>query len=134
MSENIEQNTYKITIDGVDYTRYIPMPVKWSSLLDERLDEGRLSLRNCLTPLFPPLSRVTIDFTDTQNTLTQLVFLVSADEATEIPVGSGHFNHELMLIEETKKLEGVIIDSLTYTNALGRDYSQGSVEVQPVYE
>ena len=129
MSENIEQNTYKITIDGVDYTRYIPMPVKWSSLLDERLDEGRLSLRNCLTPLFPPLSRVTIDFTDKQNTLTQLVFLVSADEATEIPVGSGHFNHELMLIEETKKLEGIIIDSLTYTNRLGRTYTDEARDI-----
>lgn len=123
MSVNKPQTSYTISIDGTDYTEYIPMPFKWSSLLDERLDEGRMSMRHCPVPLFAPMSEVKIMLSDKNNTATEKVFLVSADDSTEAPAGSGYYNHEIMLIEETKKLEGIIIDSLTFTNSLGRTYT-----------
>lgn len=134
MSNEIAQNRYKITIDGIDYTKHVPMPVKWSSLLDERLDEGRLSMRNVPVAIFEPLSEVVITLTDKTDEVTTLTFLVSTDESSEIPVGSGRYNHEISLIEETKKLEGIISESLTYTNALGRDYTTDPKAAIVVYE
>jgi len=116
---NKPQTSYTITIDGTDYTEYIPMPFKWSSLLDERLDEGRMSMRHCPVPLFAPMSEVKITLSDKSNTVTEKVFLVSSDDSSEV------------LIEETKKLEGIIIDSLTFTNSLGRTYTEQYVYVEP---
>jgi hypothetical protein len=131
MSEKkeIPQNTYIVTIDGTDYTRYIPMPWKWSARLDERLDECRMSMKQCPVPIFEPMSEVKIRLSDKKNGITEMTYIVAADDSTEIPVGSGFYNHELMLIEETKKLEGIIIDSLTFTNSLGRTYLDNSREI-----
>lgn len=134
MSENKQQTGYTIFIDGTDYTEYIPMPFKWSSLLDERLDEGRMSMRHCPVPLFAPMSGVKITISDKSNTVTEKVFLVSSDDSSEAPAGSGYYNHEIMLIEETKKLEGIIIDSLTFTNSLGRNYTANAELAEPIYE
>ena len=134
MSLNVDQNRYIVTIDGVDYTRYVPMPIKWASLLDERLDEGRMSLKNVPVDLFLPLSKVNIHLVDLEYKITDLTFLVAADEATEVPVGSGRYNHELSLIEETKELEGVLCESLTFTNALGRSYTGAPKAAPVVYE
>lgn len=131
---NKPQTSYTISIDGTDYTEYIPMPFKWSSLLDERLDEGRMSMRHCPVPLFAPMSEVKIMLSDKNNTAAEKVFLVSADDSTEAPAGSGYYNHEIMLIEETKKLEGIIIDSLTFTNSLGRTYTNNAKPSEPVYD
>lgn len=50
--------------------------------------------------------------------------IVASDNALERPVGSGKYNHELYLIELTKLLEGVVCDSLTFTNALGNNYTK----------
>lgn len=49
-------------------------------------------------------------------------FIVASDNATEKPVGSGKFEHELYLIERTKYLEGFIGDSLTFTNPTSTIY------------
>ncbi|MBR6788997.1 MAG: hypothetical protein IKM44_04235 [Clostridia bacterium] len=40
------KNTYKIIIDGEDYTNYAIFPIKSANLLDERLDECYISLRH----------------------------------------------------------------------------------------
>lgn len=108
----------KIMIDGKDASPKTALPIKWNELLDERLDEGRLSIRYARTRMFPIGSPVTITVDDVERN-----FIVSADEATEIPVGSNHYNHELSIIEPTKLLEGILVENLTFTNGLGRVYS-----------
>ncbi len=123
------QTRYAIRIDGEDYTKYIPMPIKWSALLDERLDEGTFSLRNTDTPLFQPMTTVDISIMDPAEVYSYLTFLVSSDESIEVPPGSGKYNHELSLIEETKKLEGIIVDPITYTNDLGRMYTNNAKNI-----
>lgn len=120
----MDQNTYTVTIDGVDYTKHVPMPVKWESLLDERLDEGRLSLKRTKTQLFQPLTPVTLTITDKKGAVTSYTMLVSVDDAAEIPVGSGFYNHEISLVEETKIAEGIMVETLTYPNDLGRVYAR----------
>ena len=49
-------------------------------------------------------------------------FMVASDNAVEVPVGSGRFEHEIYLIERTKFLEGFIGDSLTFTNPTSAIY------------
>ncbi len=116
---------FQILIDGKD-TR-VALPVKWNALLDERLDEGRLSLRHEQAKLYRIGAPVSIKINNTQKD-----FIVSADESTEIPVGSGYYNHELSLIEPTKLLEGIVVESITFTNNLGRTYNVVKVDVEPI--
>lgn len=127
-------NGIQVTIGGKDATKNIPLPAKWNSMLDERLDEGRLSIRHAKTPLFQPLTPVEISLTSKKGVTTTRSFLVSADESTETPAGSGYHNHELSLIEQTKELEGIIVDALTYTNDLGRNYTDNPTKAEPIYE
>lgn len=50
-------------------------------------------------------------------------FFVATYKADEKPVGSGYYNHELYLIEETKWLERFLIPATGFVNALGRNYT-----------
>lgn len=56
----ISPNKYTITIDGTDYTKYVPFPLKYSRLLDEQLDESSLSLIRTTQEIFTPFTPVVI--------------------------------------------------------------------------
>lgn len=116
-----------LNIDGVDYTPNLILPIKLNSLLDERLDEGRISLRNTTVSLFRIGAHVKI-WIDHQ----RIDFIISADQSTELPPGSGKYNHELAIIEPTKILEGIMCESLTFKRALGRTYNMKSIKA-PTY-
>ena len=118
-----------IFIDDVDVGRYAVLPIKWNALLDERLDEGRLSLRQCPIELFKIGAFVIIRVDGKEQH-----FIVSADTSTEIPVGSGKYNHELSVIEPTKELEGIMVETLTFSNNLGRTLTDYPIKVLPIYE
>lgn len=119
----------QVTINGVDHTQHTALPIKRNELLDERLDEGRLSLRNTKVKLFPIGATVVISVDDAS-----VRFIVGADETTERPAGSGLYDHELSVIEQVKDSEGVVVGALTFTNSLGRTYTDNQVEVEPTYE
>lgn len=120
--------TFQVLIGGKDYTNNTPFPIKWSSLLDERLDECRISLKYCKAEIFTPLTPVQIILHDQKDRERVLNFVVASDDAQELPVGSGRYNHELMLIEQTKILEGIVVDALTFTNDLGRSYTENATQ------
>ncbi len=119
----------QVTINGVDYTPYTILPIKWNELLDERLDERRLSLRNTNIKLFPIGATVVVSIDSAS-----VRFIVGADESTERPAGSGLYDHELSIIEPVKETEGVVVGTVTFTNSLGRTYTAYQVEVEPVKE
>lgn len=129
----IKYNRFRVIINGQDYTKHVVFPIKWSRLLDERLDEVRLSMKYCTEHIFTPLTPVTIKAIDKKDKEQNFTFIVSTDDATELPVGSGRFNHEVMLIEQTKLLEGIVVDALTFTNDLGRVYTSNPKTAQPIY-
>ena len=107
--ELLKFNRLKVLIDGTDYTNHVPFPFKWSALLDEQLDEATLELVRVPTENFEPLLDVVVKVwndSDETRVITHNM-LVANDEAHEIPVGSGKYNHTLYLIEETKYLEGL---------------------------
>ena len=131
----ISPNKYTITIDGTDYTKYAPFPLKYSRLLDEQLDESSLSLIRTTQEIFTPFTPVVITMWNASApTLTRtLNMYVATDESIEMPTGSGMYNHEITLVEQTKLLEGIFPRSHGYVNALARDYSDYTIPAIPNY-
>lgn len=136
--QNLTFNKFKvfIEIDGqmADYTEQVPFPIKWSNLLDERLDEATISVLRTDVEIFHPMTRVRIyvfNENDPDNGHT-LNMLVSQDRAAQKFIqGQYVWNHDLVLIEETKLLEGFVCRSQGYVNSLGRDYERGTYKVEP---
>lgn len=142
------QNTICIFIDGYQYTHALVLPVKFGNFLDERLDEAVVSLRRTRKNQFAPLTPVEIvyhqieyfgkpnskSYTKVRSKDTTQQFVIANDDATETIPGSGYYNHELYLIEVTKVSERVVVDTITFTNVLGRNYTEGNFYAQPVYE
>lgn len=98
----------------------VDTPVSYGDYLDERLDEGYLTVYKSAKPLFHPDTEIRIDMTDGTGT-TQKFFIVSSDESEEIPAGSGTYKHSISLIERTKRLEGIVCQSLTFTNKIAQN-------------
>lgn len=129
--ELLKFNRLKVLIDGTDYTNHVPFPFKWSALLDEQLDEATLELMRVPIENFEPLLDVVVKvWNDSDETrVINHNMLVANDDAHEIPVGSGKYNHTLYLIEETKYLEGFYVRSHGYVNSLNKKFQP--VEVSP---
>lgn len=134
-------NTVAVYINGINLTRYVVMPIKWANLLDEQLDEAVLSLRNCPVKVIAPLTPVEIRISNkvamgsmTAYTKSETKYMIVADQpdSNENPVGSGRYDHDFNIIEATKVLERVIVDSITYTNDLGHMYTDNAKQVEPV--
>lgn len=130
------KNSATVYIGGRNYTFATVMPIKWGNLLDERLDEMYLSLRKVKKQNFAPLTPVEIHFSnqlyfgstdvDAPHTATKRYIIADDANVTENPVGSGWYDHDLYLIELTKILECVVVDTNTITNDLGREYTKNA--------
>ena len=125
-------NKFTVQIGGVDYTHRVPFPIKWSQLLDEQLDEASLMLIRTKTKNIPPLTDVVITMWNEKDpSVTQtLNMIVASDKSDEIPAGSGRYNHEMYLIEQTKYLEGFLCRSQGYVNSLGRIYTDNAKYIE----
>lgn len=138
------KNTVTVYIDGINRTSNTVMPLKWANFLDERLDECVLSLRGVKKEVFAPLTPVEIVLTNnlywskasepTKVRSKTKHFIVATDTATEMQVGSGLYNHDLYLIEVTKAAECVVVDTVTFTNDLGRSYTENAPNAVPQWE
>ena len=135
------KNSAVIYINGINLTAFTVMPLKWGNFLDERLDEMYIGLRHCPFENFKPLTPVEIHFSNelyfgstTVDTQTDIKRYIIADDqnATENPVGSGLYDHDLYIIEVTKLLECIAVDTNTITNDLGRSYTNNAPPVTPV--
>ena len=138
-------NSCVVYIDGINRTNQAVLPLKFGNILDERLDECNLSLRRIPKQSFLPLTPVEIVIVQKEFETTGSVesanevseekiveqFLIANDSARENPVGSGYYDHELLLIEPTKYAECVVSDTLTYTNDLGKNYTANATPVEP---
>ena len=137
------ENKIAVYIDGINLTRYVVLPYKWANLLDEQLDEAVMSLRNCPKKITPPLTPVEIRISNTvtmgstavySKTDTKYMVIADQPDSNETPVGSGRYSHDFNIIEDTKIMERFIVDSLTYTNDLGKDYLNSVTQAEPVWE
>ena len=127
-------NKFQLLIGGKDATKNVPFPIKWNDLLDERLDEARISIKQVNTRTFAPLTDVYLKAEDSFGNVIERYYLVSNDFSYESPPGSGKYDHEIVLIEQTKYLEGFLCDTMTFTNCLFQSDKITPIQVQPIKE
>lgn len=134
------ENKFAIYINGINMTHYAVVAPKFGNLLDEQLDEMYIYLRHCPFENFKPLTPIEIHYTNrlyfgstTVDTQTEIVKYLVANDANcvESPVGSGLYNHDLYIIELTKMTECIVVDTITFTNDLGRNYTANATLVSP---
>ena len=53
-------------------------------------------------------------------------YIIATDNAYEQERGTGRYEHQIYLIELTKIAEGYIGDNMTFTNALGNNFTEGN--------
>lgn len=119
-------NGFSVIINGHNYANAV-FPFKYGDFLDEQLDFATLTLSRVSPEVYAPLTPVYITITSDGTNGVQSkekTYLIAEDSAYETPNGSGFYRHELMLIEETKYLEGFMVESLCVTNAGGRNYNK----------
>lgn len=134
------RNSAAVYINGINLTAFTVTPLKWGNFLDEQLDEMYLALRHCPIENFKPLTPVEIHFknelyfgsttVDTQTKIKRY-FVANDSNAEENPVGRKLYNHDLYLIEITKYAECIVVDTITFTNDLGRSYTKDAKPVTP---
>ena len=119
--------TYSLTVNGTQISQgNCVMPAKYNEHLDEQLDLASVSVFAVQTEIYPQFCRVSLTITGNQREGEQPIqkyYRLMADNSVESPNGSGFYKHDLTLIEETKFLEGFIVESLCVTNAGGREYN-----------
>ena len=133
------RNTAAVFINGINYTHYVVMPLSWGNFLDEQLDEMSITLRRSKKKVLPPLTPVEVHLKNelywqgkVHRTKTEVKqFVVANDTVTELPVGKGLYSHDLALIELTKVLECIVVDTCTFTNDTGRSYTNGASVIIP---
>ena len=116
-------NTYKIFIDNQEYTN-ATIPFSYGEFLDKELDHATIELTRIPKEHFNPTTPVRIEITSksvgkdgTEYTQEKtLDYIISKDIYQEKPVGSGLYKHNLTLIEPTKLLEGIPVETLCFTN------------------
>ena len=113
------KNTFQIKIDNIDYSSHIPFPISSCELHDERLNECNFKIKNIKRRVFKPLTTVVITENDGENTTTTR-YLVADDKSEEFVLGSKKYNHEIYAIEETKYLEGIIVNTCGFNNKLSK--------------
>lgn len=107
-------------------------PLTYGQMLDERLNEAYLHVRKCSASIFHPDTEFRIDVIENVGVIgedektTSFYYIVARDNAIERPIGSGMYRHEIYLIERTKKLEGIICQSITFTNPKGNVYTDAA--------
>jgi hypothetical protein len=115
----------ELTANGYEERQYdnVVLPFKYGKFLDEQLDYAMFTIERVAVEKFPLLTIVAVKIND--GTTEQTVcdnWLIVGDESVESPVGSGMYNHEIMIIEATKLAEGIPVESLCFTNPAVNNY------------
>lgn len=122
-------NTFNISINGVDMTRYAVYPFNFQFTLDDALDQAFVELRNTtVTDAFDAFSLVSITINgEAEPTL----YYVSVDNCV-VNQKTGRADHKILLIEETKILERVICRAKSFVKPLVKNYLR-NVKTAPIY-
>ncbi len=127
--------TFTVSINGKLYPKAV-FPLKTADLLDEQLDEAYLTMVLCKEEHFDMLSRVQIN-AKTKNAYGQITseksfnYVIANDRSVLTIKDKKLYKHEIYLIEETKLLEGLVGDSIVFTNTLGNLYANNDALALP---
>lgn len=120
----------EMTSNGYAKRQYdnVVLPFKYGKLLDEQLDYAVFSINRTTVQKFPLNTLVSARVLSDTNEYTIFEnWLIVSDESVESPVGSGFYNHEIMIVEPTKLAEGIPVESLCFTNPTGNDYTRNAI-------
>ena len=120
----------EMTSSGYAKRQYdnVVLPFKYGKLLDEQLDYAVFSINRTTVQKFPLNTLVSARVLSDANEYTIFEnWLIVSDESVESPVGSGFYNHEIMIVEPTKLAEGIPVESLCFTNPTGNDYTRNAI-------
>ena len=106
-------------------------PFSYGKFLDEQLYEAYLHMWQDPNSIYNPGTEMCITWTEGEET--PMYYVVARDSAMECPIGSGTYKHDIYLIERTKLLEGLIGQTITFTNAKGNLYTQNQSPVIAVF-
>lgn len=124
-------NQVLIYIGGVNYSKYLEFAPKYQNLLDSELDEFEFSLVGIKKERFEmgtPLEVVVNVFDDlrkTKETETHY-YVVGNAEREKLTTQKKLYKFNMVGVEPTKIAEGIICDTLTFTNPLHRNYASGT--------
>ena len=104
----------------VEYTQDVILPIKIEFLLDLGLNGGRVTLKD--TNISTRISTGTSAWILFDETTFSDEFIISDDNVI-VKTGMNLFDHELILVEATKKQERDIVDTCTTTNAIVPTYT-----------
>lgn len=91
-------------------------PFSFGDYLDERLDEAYVTFYS-ETDNYTTTDVFKVEIYEGKPAPEKtLYYICGNDEAEELPVGSGNYKHKIFLMETTKLLEGVVCQTLTFTN------------------
>lgn len=115
-----------MTINGIDYSRFLVVPKKSQKTLDESLNQGIITLKNMVSDLpFEPLDEVVLDGTQ---------WLIGADNVTQKIFGiKPRYQHDTTLLERAKLLEKYFVDSCTFRNPIVKLYLDNPINA-PIRE
>ena len=120
----------EMTSSGYAKRQYdnVVLPFKYGKLLDEQLDYAVFSINRTTVQKFPLNTLVSARVLSDANEYTIFEnWLIVSNESVESPVGSGFYNHEIMIVEPTKLAEGIPVESLCFTNPTGNDYTRNAI-------
>ncbi len=132
-------NNFRVHVKNIAILEWEPIsgtpvfPFNYGQLLDERLNEAYVTVMNSAVKSYRPTTEIRVDLVesarDPDQKITSQYYIVASDNSYEFPVGSGKYKHKLYLLERTKLLEGVMCQSITFTNTKGTVYSKSATKV-----
>ena len=110
-------------------------PFSFGSLLDERLDEAYVTIVRDTKPIYESNTLFRVGFHKHGiDEKTYAYYICASDNAHEMPIGSGKYTHKLYLIEATKRLEGIMCQSLTFTDNRGKAFGEGAGVASNIFD
>lgn len=119
----------KLIIEGKDYASDVSMPIQVQKTIDESLDVAYLEIKGITRDApFRPFAEVELQLLD--NGVSSNYFMrVESDSVTEV-ISKKAFNHNVLLIEETKILERHFVEK-SIRQPLIHDYLDARKYAQP---
>ena len=142
------KNEVLLYIDGLNFSNYLQFAPKTFDNLDASLDTAENELKHLpqtVVETFKPMQRVELvirtydvdgngeEVAGTREETTKY-FVIENDSTEESPTNSGALTHNISCVEPIKVFDGVIVDNITFTNVINKDYSNDSYAEPAVTE
>ncbi len=127
----------------IDFTSALVIPIVYNPVLDETLDTAKIILSDLrkkdyhdidVTSAFEPNTLVTITFEEQETTIKMLIAHDDCRMQRKDGTPWRSYKHEIQLVELTKELERLSVDTLTFTNPLPRVYDSEAYAVWDIMQ